>query len=403
MRFLLTGWGSRGDVEPLVALAERLRAHGAGVRLCVPPDFAGLAAAAGVEHVPLGPAVTAVVAGEKRPTAQDAFRLAAELVAARFAVLPDAAEGCAAMVATGLMPAGARSVADRLGLRYVLACFQVFGLPSPHFPPGMRPGVPSPAGETDLRTLWRQDAERVDALYAAAENAHRAAIGLPPLAGVRDYAFGDRPWLAADPVLAPWAGLTDYDLVQTGAWTRDDRRPLPADLLAFLDAGEPPVYVGFGSIAAFLPAGIADVAVAAVRARGRRVLIGRGWAGLAPAGCFTVGEVNQQALFRRVAAVVHHGGAGTTHTAARAGVPQVVVPQLADQPMWAERVAALGIGVAHDGGRPTVASLSAALATALEPRTRERAAEVAGTMRTDGAEVAARLLLTPGKGAAEAG
>ena len=109
--------------------------------------------------------------------------------------------------------------------------------------------------------------------------------------------------------------------------------------------------------------------------------------------CFAVGEVNQQALFRRVAAVVHHGGAGTTTTATRAGAPQVVVPQAVDQPYWAGRVADLGIGAAHDGPVPAVESLSAALTAALTPETGARAAAVAGTIRTDGAAVAATLLL----------
>jgi vancomycin aglycone glucosyltransferase len=139
------------------------------------------------------------------------------------------------------------------------------------------------------------------------------------------------------------------------------------------------------------------VAIEASRAHGRRVLLARGWADLVPIDdvddCFVVGEVNQQALFRRVAAVVHHGGAGTTTTAARAGTPQVVVPQIADQPYWAARVAELGIGTAHDGPTPTTESLSAALKTALTPETRARATAVAGTIRTDGATVAATLLL----------
>ncbi len=90
---------------------------------------------------------------------------------------------------------------------------------------------------------------------------------------------------------------------------------------------------------------------------------------------------------------MHHGGAGTTTTATRAGAPQVVVPQATDQPYWAGRVAELGIGAAHDGPTPTVESLSAALAAALTPETRARATAVAGTIRTDGARVAAKLLL----------
>lgn len=93
------------------------------------------------------------------------------------------------------------------------------------------------------------------------------------------------------------------------------------------------------------------------------------------------------------ATVVHHGGAGTTTTAARAGAPQVIVPQAGDQSYWAGRVAELGIGAAHDGPVPTTESLPAALRMALAPETRARAAALAGTIRTDGATVAAKLLL----------
>jgi vancomycin aglycone glucosyltransferase len=239
------------------------------------------------------------------------------------------------------------------------------------------------------------DAERVQALYGAPLNAHREALGLPPVDNVRDHVFTDHPWLAADPMLDPWPGSPDLDVVQTGAWILPDERPLQADLEAFLDAGDPPVYVSFGSVRA--PEDAAVVSIEAIRAQGRRVVVSRGWADLAPIDdgddCFVVGEVNHQALFERVAAVVHHGGAGTTTTATRAGAPQVVVPQIADQPYWAGRVAALGIGVAHDGSTPTSESLSAALSTALSPATRARANAVAATIRTDGATVAATLLL----------
>ncbi|WP_327426175.1 glycosyltransferase [Streptomyces sp. NBC_01236] len=399
MRVLLTTWGSRGDVEPLAGLAVALRELGAEARVCAPPDeeFAALLARAGVPLVPLGPTVHSVVAGTKPPTAEDAFRLAPELVAARFDTLTAAAEGCDALVATGLMPAGARDVAEKLGIRYVLACFHILGLPSRHFPPGRRPGKPSPQDETDNRALWEQDAQRVNALYGEALNSHRAAIGLPPVDNVRDHVLTGRPWLAADATLCPSQGMTDLDLVQTGAWILPDDRPLPERLEAFLDVGAPPVYVGFGSMAAHAPKDIARVAIEASRAQGRRVLLARGWADLAPIDdaddCFVVGEVNQQALFRRVAVVVHHGGAGTTTTAARAGAPQVVIPRIADQPYWARRVAELGIGSAHYGPTPTCDSLSASLTTALTPETRARARAVAGTIRTDGATVAAKLLL----------
>ncbi len=369
--------------------------------MCAPPDeeFVALFARVGVTLIPLGPSVRSVVTGLRAPSADDAFRLAAELVAARFATLPAAAEGCDALLATGLMPAGARSVAEKLGIRYVLACFHVFGLPSRHFPPSARPGTQSPRDETDNRVLWQHDAERVNALYAEPLNRHRASIGLPPVVNVRDHVITDRPWLAADPLLAPWKDLTDLDIVQTGAWILPDERPLPTALEAFLDAGEPPVYVGFGSMAMRASNDLGRVATEAARAHGRRLVLGGGWAGLARTAdrdeCFIVGEVNHQALFRRVAAVVHHGGAGTTTTAALAGAPQVVVPQIVDQPHWARRVAELGIGAAHDGPVPTVDSLARALETALSAETRTRATAMATRIRTDGATVAARRLLEP--------
>jgi vancomycin aglycone glucosyltransferase len=135
----------------------RLRELGAEVRVCAPPDeeFAVLLADVGAPLVPLGPSVRSVVTGVRPPSAADAFRLAAELVAARFDTLAAAAEGCDALVATGLMPAGARSVAENLGIRYVYACVHRFGLPSPHYPPPSRPGTPSPQEETN-RVLWNR-------------------------------------------------------------------------------------------------------------------------------------------------------------------------------------------------------------------------------------------------------
>lgn len=127
------------------------------------------------------------------------------------------------------------------------------------------------------------------------------------------------------------------------------------------------------------------------------MILARGWANLTLIDdrddCFAVGEVNQQVLFARVAAVVHHGGAGTTTAAARAGVPQVVVPQVADQPYWARRVTELGIGAAHDGPIPRTGSLLAPLRTALALDTRERASAIAKTIRYDGAMVAAGVLV----------
>jgi vancomycin aglycone glucosyltransferase len=398
---LLSTYGGRGDVEPLVGLAVRLRALGAEALVAAPPDCGERLAEVGVPLVPVGAPVRPLVHRAARPVAAppDVPRVAADLIAAQFDALAAAAKGCDALVATGLLPAvaGARSVAEKLGIRFVYAAYCPIALRSPHHPPMGLPGRPLPPDVTDNRVLWDLNDQNANVLFGDALNTRRAANGLSPVDNIYGYAFTSHPWLATDPVLGPWQKPADLDVVQTGAWTLPDERPLPAELVAFLEAGRPPVYVGFGSMPTRAPADAARVAIEAVRAQGRRAVLSRGWAGLALAGdasdCFAVGEVNQQALFRRVAAVVHHGGAGTTTAAARAGAPQVVVPQMGDQPYWAGRVAGLGIGTAHDGPAPTTESLSAALAAALAPETRARATAVAPTIRTDGATVAANLLL----------
>ncbi|MGZ4577855.1 MAG: glycosyltransferase [Mycobacterium sp.] len=397
MRVLLSTHDSRGAVEPLAALGVQLRALGAEVRVCAPPDqeFAELLAGVGLPLVPFGDSWRAMAAG-LTPSEDDLRRHLDGLVAAQFDTVAAAADGCDLLVATGFPPvaAGARSVAERLGVPYVYVSYQPTILPSPHhLPPTYACQFPS--GVIDNRVLWWMDGQQMNTLFGATLNGHRASLGLPPVDDIRDYALTERPWLAADPTLAPWPERSGLDVVQTGAWLLPDERPLPADVAAFLDAGPAPVYVGFGSMRA--PEGIARTAIESIRNLGHRALVARGWADLELIDdrddCFLVGEVNQQALFGQVAAVVHHGGTGTTTTAARAGAPQVVVPQMADQPYFAGRVANLGIGAAHDGTTPTTESLSSTLSAALTPQTRARATTVAGTIRTDGAAAAATLLL----------
>jgi vancomycin aglycone glucosyltransferase len=409
MRVALVTYGSRGDIEPMLGLAGELRALGVEVQMCASSDFTELLAGAGVPLTPIGWSVRETVKGEvtgKAPQPANSLPERARVLAASTyeAVTAVAAEGCDAVLATGLIPAGAgaRAAAEKLGIPYLSVSYFPTYLPSPHHPPLEWPGRSGPEGETGNPARWERHAELMNELFGGAINTQRASVGLPPADDVIGHVFTDRPWLAADRVLAPWTEPTDLDVVQTGVWIRPDSRPLPAELEAFLAAGEPPVYVGFGSMPMRDAAAVARASVEAVRAQGRRVLLGNGWAGLALTDdvltgakddCFVVGEVNQQALFGRVAAAVHHGGAGTTTTAARAGAPQVVVPQIVDQPYWAARVAELGIGAAHEGPDLTAESLSAALRIALAPETLVRAKETAGAIRTDGAAVAAQLLV----------
>ncbi|WP_027165652.1 glycosyltransferase [Mesorhizobium sp. WSM3224] len=407
MRILLSTYGSRGDVEPLAALGAALRALGVEARVSAPGDeeFASLLARAGVPLVPAFAPVREwakeMINRSRSASPDDRARLissqATEIVARQYEALTAAAGGCDAVVAFGLFPscAAARLVAEQHGMRYMLGTFCPVWLPSPHNRPHEYPGHPLPPGITDNRLLWQMDIRTKNALFGEAINGHRASLRLTPVQNVRDYVYGDTVLLACDPTLGPWLPSDLIDAVQTGAFILPDQRPLPDGLEAFLDAGPPPVYVGFGSIAVAREAG--QAAIEAVRAKGLRAVVARGWAELGliddRSDCFAVGEVNQQALFGRVAAAMHHGGAGTTAAAARAGAAQVIVPQIGDQPYWAKRASELGIGAAHDGPVPSADSLSAALGIALTPAVRTRAREVAGEIRADGAERAAKWLI----------
>ncbi|WP_291674684.1 glycosyltransferase, partial [Bosea sp. (in: a-proteobacteria)] len=393
---------SRGDVEPMAALAVELQALGIEAVVSAPPDqeFSELLARAGVPLAPAFMPIRQWVGERAKPASTaDFHKLASDMMAAQFEAISVAAEGCDAIVATGLFPSAgaARSVAELRGLSYHHVTFCPLFLPSHHHRPFPYPGHPLPADVTDNRELWDFNARTMNALFGEALATQRSAVGLPPVDNARDHIFTDRPLLASDPVLWPWLPTELCDAVQTGAWILPDERPLPPELLAFIEAGAPPVYVGFGSMFMQSARDAAGVAIEAVRAQGRRMVVLRGWADLALDGdrsdCFVTGDVNQQALFPRMAAVMHHGGAGTTTAATRAGAPQVIVPQIVDQPYWAGRVAELGIGTAHDGPTPSFESLSAPLATALAPETETRAANVARMIPTDGAQLAAKLLL----------
>lgn len=405
MRVLLSTIGSRGDVQPLVAVALELKAHGQEVRLCVPPDFRQWIEGMGMPVIPIGPELRALTASgtpmmPAKPSPEQLRRLAEGSVTTQFETITAAARGCDIIVGATALQIAAPSVAEKMSIPYVFAAYCPTVLPSLHH----RPIVLRSRGETDPTPaadngeLWAQDARRWNDTWGTMLNKHRVADGLPPVSDVRSHVLTSQPWLACDPTLGPWPDSADQPVFQTGAWILADERPLSRELEAFLDAGEPPVYFGFGSMRA--PNDLSATMVRSARALGRRAIVSRGWADLslvddAP-DCVAIGEVNQQALFPRVAAVVHHGGAGTTTVAARAGAPQVVIPQMYDQHYWAARVHQLGIGVAHAPGAPGADSLPRALEEALTPELSARARSVARSVRGDGAQVAAERLLAIG-------
>jgi vancomycin aglycone glucosyltransferase len=144
------------------------------------------------------------------------------------------------------------------------------------------------------------------------------------------------------------------------------------------------------------PARTTREVVEAVRAAGARALVSRGWAELGgaslPPEVLAIGPVSHSALLPRVRAMVHHGGAGTTHAAARAGTPQVVVPHLLDQYYWADRVHTLGLAPKpFKRSGLTATRLAESLRWCLRPESQQRARELAAQIRTDGVEQAVAL------------
>jgi vancomycin aglycone glucosyltransferase len=220
--------------------------------------------------------------------------------------------------------------------------------------------------------------------------------GLDPIESVQPHILTERPWLAADPVIGPAGASPFLKITQTGAWLLSDSSALPDDVERFLEGGTPPVYLGFGSMRATEDA--SRRLIEAVRALGLRSIISRGWGNLKPidadTDCLAVGDVSHERLFPRVAAIVHHGGAGTTTTAARAGKPQVIVPHLYDQYYWAHRVEKLGIGVSGpQAAELTVEGLVSALRRCLEAETVLRARDITRRIEPHGARIAAGQLV----------
>jgi vancomycin aglycone glucosyltransferase len=245
------------------------------------------------------------------------------------------------------------------------------------------------------RVLWRRDARRFNEIFRAPLNEERARLGLAAVTDVQPYIFTNTPWLATDPILGPPPQSPGRHVIQTGAWFLNDDTPLPDGVERFLNDGDPPVYLGFGSMRAEPHTG--STLVEAARRLGLRSILLEGWANLSTSDsrndCLVVGDVNHEKLLPRVAAVVHHGGAGTTHAAARAGRPQVVIPHHYDQFYWAHRVVTLGTGVSIDSReRLTVQALASALESTLQPDVRARAQSLAERMAFDGGQRAARRL-----------
>jgi vancomycin aglycone glucosyltransferase len=393
VRIVLAPVGTRGDVQPMIALARELIARGHDVVFCVAENFAPVAHAIGATYARGGEDVQALVQreGDRMKSIAGFVRLAKTTILEQFDLLEAAAQGADVIVGTPLLAAG-RTIAERLGVPVLCAAYFPNIFPCVDLPPPMFPRAPR-------------------ALNGVAWSAYRAivAVGIEPIVrAARKQRGMDRgitlfeslhhvPILCAfDDALgsAPNGWVAQHEL--TGFWFYDDPDPLPDDVVRFLDAGDAPVFLGFGSMPHDDGDQRARAITSAVEALGVRAIVSAGWANLSGvdhARVLSVGALNHRALFPRCAAVVHHGGAGTTSQAARAGVPQVVVPHLFDQFYWASRTHALGVAPRPLSVHFSATDLTRAIEEARAPPMRDAARALAARMPNDGVGRAAERIL----------
>lgn len=421
MRFVFGLMGSRGDVQPALAVALELRRRGHEVTVGVAPNLVPLAARLGLDPHAVGPDSGALLASSlvreemRSANPRTRFRAVREVSAHgwddfRADLVSLAGErGSADVVVAGLLGQEVGSaLAERIDAGFAaLHYFPVRSNRSVKVVPGPE-AVQEKAWGLGLRMRWE--------LTREAENAQRVALGLPPARTRLQTRLRDRGAVevqAYDPLLvpgltrewgiqSPFAGflaLSEADRLRLGESGPGESGPGEFgpgesgadDLGEWLAAGYPPIYVGFGSMPVADPARLVGDVAAATEDLGLRAIVSSGWNTFevdVPDHVRLVGAVDHAAVLPRCVAAVHHGGAGTTAAVLRAGIPSVVGWYSADQPVWGRLLADLGVGTSIRAGRLDRDRLREALGSVLMPVVRERAAEVAPMLVTPEVAVA---------------
>jgi len=386
----------------MLALAIALRARGHAVSFVAPDNAVAWLASYGFDAAANGIDVERLLRAEA--AVFDSLRWQARhfadvLIPTLFDTVARAAPDADLIVASGVQMAAA-SIAEARGIPCASAVFCPCAVPSGETPP---PTVRTQTLPSWLnRALWTMGRPFADWMLRRPVNRQRARLGLPPDPTPLTTAMGELVIVAADRDLAPLADDVPERVVGTDAWIVDESGGLDDRVRAFLAAGPPPVYLGFGSMIAARASELALQALAAIRSVGARAIVAGGWAELDRHFAdgdevLFVSAAPHALLLPHVAAVVHHGGAGTTTAAARAARPQVVVPHILDQFYWAHRVEVLGVGPrAVPVPLVTADILAERVDRALnDPRIAGRAAALGGAMAArNGVDAAVELLET---------
>jgi sterol 3beta-glucosyltransferase len=422
MRVLLLTLGSRGDVEPFLALAVALQAAGHQPLLCASDRYRGWIEGHGVAHAAMNDGFVELLesvegrAGLERSAGllgmlRTVLRLARQIGPLQLQTQRDcwaAAEGFQPqLIVHHSKIVGAPDIAEQLGVPTVLLQLVPLLQPTrafacPAFPPWLA-GLGGGAMRFQAYRLINALANRFGAGPAKAWRRERGLPPRPAAMGLLTGADGRAMPLLHAHAEALLPRPEDWPAsAQVCGFLRLPAQPdwqAPAALRDFLSAGPPPVYIGFGSMAGRQPEQRARQVLDAVRLAGVRALIATGWGGLRPEMLPPEVMVIEQAphdwLFPRMAAVVHHGGAGTTAAGLIAGRPSLICPFFGDQPFWGRRVAELGLGPAPiPQKRLTAKRLAAGIREAVgNPAMREACAAMALRLRAeDGAASALRFL-----------
>jgi UDP:flavonoid glycosyltransferase YjiC (YdhE family) len=413
MRLTIFAAGSRGDIQPCLVLGKALQRAGYQVRLAAPENFAGLVQAHGVEFYPLRGDVQQIMAGEAgrkfmQTGGANPIRslraMRSMLAPVVMAMAEDAYAACQeaeALICLGVFSAFGSCIASALRIPMInleptpLLPSRAFAAPSWPIQRDLGGLHNYLSGIAMLQVVWLW--------YQPFVKDFRRRLKLPDISARQAYrTFRSTPLLGAYsprviPPPADWpesAHVSGYLFLEE----QEDWQPPPA-LQAFLEAGDPPVYVGFGSMAGGDPAALAGLAAQALERSGQRGVLMTGWGGLrleaASKDVFLLDAAPHSWLFARMAAVVHHGGAGTTAEGLRAGLSTVVVPFVFDQPFWGARIQALGLGP-HPVPlkRLTADRLAEAIHLAVsDPGMRQRAQSLGAAIRAeDGPGNAVRII-----------
>ncbi|HEY3497162.1 MAG TPA: glycosyltransferase [Polyangiaceae bacterium] len=400
MRFLLSPVGSRGDVQPMLVLGAELAGRGHTVTLAAPPNFQRAVAGEGLAFWPTGEDTARTIEENKELAERSPLTaLPAQVALLKRGVkrqledIAEFSEPVDVVVAAGLS-FGAHLLADKRGARYAYVCYTLPGLHSARHAPAVLPlfGLPSLAN----RALWSAVVNLFDGALQGLIARERALHDLPPVPAWRSI-HASRTLLAQDELFgsvpadaAGFAGRVPAIVRATAP------AALPDSVERFLAAAapaQPVVYFGFGSMPAVDRERLVASLLEVERATSARILFFSPEATEPVSdGILALGDLDHRALFPRVDLIVHHGGAGTTATALRAGVPQFIVPHIVDQFFHGRRIHELGLGPRPvKKGKLAAADLIAAVDARTEYRERARAvgSELAGT---SGAREAADFL-----------